>query len=72
MGTPGTSYSLSSGTYTVTEPINASYAGTYTNTYAPLLLNCSNIAISSGGDETCTILNTYIPPVPTPSGGGGG
>lgn len=70
VGSAGTAYSLPEGTYTVSEPVNASYTDTYTNTYAPLLLDCSNIVIASGSDETCTILNTYITPTP-PSGGGG-
>ncbi len=62
--TPGTSYLLSSGTYTVTEISNSAY----TTTFSLLLGNCLNFAISSGDDKTCTVLNTYI--VPTPSGWG--
>lgn len=66
--TPGTTYLLSSWTYTVTELINTSY----TTTFSLLLGNCLNFSISSGDDKTCTVLNTYIIPTPTPSGGGWG
>ncbi len=65
--TPGTTYLLSSWTYTVTEPINVDY----TTTFSLLLGDCLNFTISSGDDKTCTVLNTYIIPTPTPSGGGG-
>lgn len=66
LGTPGTTYLLSSGTYTVSEPAYTSY----TTTFSLLLGDCLNFDISSGDDKICTVLNTYIIPAPTPSAGG--
>jgi len=45
---------VSTGTYTITEPAVAGYATTYDN--------CSNLNISNGGSATCTITNDDIQP----------
>lgn len=70
--TPGTSYSLSAGTYVVSEDANTSY----TQSFAGDCDSSGNITLSAGDDKTCTIVNTDIPlPVvvaPISSSGGGG
>ena len=53
---PGTLYSLSAGTYTISENANSSYAQTF-NGFCP----GGNVTLSAGQDLTCTITNTYIP-----------
>jgi len=58
----GTLYSLTAGTYTVSEDTNSSYTQS-------LSANCLNVTLLSGDDKTCTITNTYIIP---PWGGGWG
>ena len=53
---PGTSYTLSPGTYTVSENVNALYTQSFTGA-------CDangNVTLSAGGDDTCTIVNTWI------------
>ena len=71
---PGTDYSLPPGIYTVSEAANAFYGQSFTG-------DCNSsgsITLAAGTDETCTIVNTNIPPPapvvapPTPTGGGGG
>lgn len=70
---PGTSYSLSAGTYTVSENTNSSYVRTFTGTACD---SSGSVTLSPGDDKTCTIVNTDIPapaPVaPAASSGGGG
>ncbi len=66
---PGTLYSLSPGTYSVSEDTNASYGQSFSG-------DCDltgSVTLSSGDDKTCTIINTYIPvPAAPPSNGGTG
>lgn len=53
---PGTSYSLSSGTYIVSEDLDASYVQSFSG-------DCDSegsIKLSAGDDKTCTITNTDI------------
>ena len=62
VGTPGTSYTLSAGTYTVSEDYNASYTGAFSG-------DCDangNITLTSGDNKTCTVTNTDIPSPPPP------
>lgn len=54
--TPGTSYSLSSGTYTISEDVNASY----TQILGGDCDSSGNITLSAGANKTCTIINTNI------------
>jgi len=51
---------VSAGTYSVVEPAVAGYATTYSNSLNSNL-NCSNLAIASGGSATCTITNDDEP-----------
>ncbi|MDO8579254.1 MAG: ice-binding family protein [bacterium] len=63
---PGTSYSLSAGTYNVSEDINSSY----TQSFSGDCDSNGDITLSLGTDKTCTIINTDIPtpePEPTPT-----
>ena len=56
--TPGRSYSLSAGTYVVSEDANASYAQSFSG-------DCDaggSVAVASGETKTCTITNAYIQP----------
>ncbi|MDO8556868.1 MAG: hypothetical protein Q7R98_00160 [Candidatus Jorgensenbacteria bacterium] len=70
---PGTSYSLSAGTYIVSEDAKTSYTGILSG-------GCNSggsVTLSAGQDKTCTITNTYVPPLPEVasdpiSGGSGG
>lgn len=55
-GGVGTSYTLNSGAYAIIELANASYTPSYSG-------DCLNFTISGGNNKTCTITNTYIPPV---------
>lgn len=60
---PGTSYLLSTGTYTVSEDTNTSYAQSFSG-------DCNssgNVTLSSGDNKICTVTNTYISPTPTPT-----
>lgn len=57
----GTVYTLTAGTYTVSEDTNASYTQS-------LSADCLNVTLLSGDDKTCTITNTYITP-PASAGG---
>lgn len=69
---PGTPYTLSPGTYTISEAANASYTQSFTGACG----SNGSVTLSAGDDDTCTIVNTDIPP-PAPvapivlSGGGG-
>ncbi len=63
---PGTLYTLSPGTYSVSEDSNTSYAQTFG-------LDCAagSFTLAPGEDKICTIINTDIPPpAPVQSGGG--
>jgi len=66
--TPGTPYSLSAGSYVVSEDANSSYTTSYSG-------DCDvsgNVTLSTIS-KTCTVTNTSIPvPAPVISGGGGG
>ena len=72
-GAPGTPYSLSAGTYVVSEDNNSSYIPSFNGACD----SSGNILLSSGDNKTCTITNTFIPPILTPisptvrTGGGG-
>ena len=64
--TPGTLYSLSAGTYVVSEDANSSY----TESFSGDCDSSGNVTLTSSSDKTCTITNTYIPtPAPVYSGG---
>lgn len=66
-GAPGTSYSFSAGTYTVSEDVNASYSAVFSG-------DCDTnglVSLAAGNDKTCTITNTYNPPMVSSGGGGG-
>jgi type VI secretion system secreted protein VgrG len=57
---PGRSYTLSPGTYVVSETANPSYIQSFSG-------DCNAngvVTLSDGDDETCTITNTYVPVVP--------
>ena len=54
---PGTTYSLASGTYTVSEDAYASYTQSFSGD-----CNSSGSVVLSGVAKTCTITNTYVPP----------
>ncbi len=59
---PGTLYTLSPGTYVVSETANASYTAGFSG-------DCDasgSVALTRGQNKTCTITNTFV------SGGGGG
>lgn len=63
---PGTSYSLSAGTYNVSEDVNTSYTQSFSG-------DCDangNIILSSGDNKVCTITNDDIAPavvIPAPA-----
>jgi hypothetical protein len=59
--TPGTLYSLAAGNYVISENANASY----TKIFGGDCDSNGNVALSSGDNKTCTIVNTDIP-IPTP------
>lgn len=64
---PGTLYSLTGATYVVSEIANASYVPSFSG-------DCSatgSITLSPNQDKTCTVTNTYIPPINNNTGGGG-
>ena len=55
---PGISYTLPAGTYTVSENANSAYVQSFSG-------DCNisgNIALSAGDDKTCIITNNDIPP----------
>jgi len=65
--TPGTAYSLSAGTYVVSENVNPSYTAIFSG-------DCNSsgsVILALGDSKTCTITNTDTPPPPTPSSTGG-
>lgn len=58
--TPGTSYTLPAGVYSVSENTNTSYAQSFSG-------DCNLVGVvtlSIGDNKTCTITNTYIPVAP--------
>ncbi len=59
---PGTSYSLSAGTYVVSEDSNASY----TQSFSGACNSSGSVALSAGDNVTCTITNDDIAPVVVP------
>jgi len=64
---PGRSYSLSAGTYVVSEDANASY----TQTFSGDCNSNGSVTLSAGDNKTCTITNddiaaVVVPPTPTP------
>jgi len=64
---PGRSYSLSAGTYVVSEDANASY----TQTFSGDCNSSGSVILSAGDNKTCTITNddiaaVVVPPTPTP------
>ncbi len=56
---PGTLYSLSGGTYEVSEDVNNSY----TKTFSGDCDSAGSITFATGAEKICTIINTYIIPV---------
>lgn len=64
--TPGTSYTLSAGTYTVSEDPNSSY----TQLFGGDCNSSGVVSLLSGNDKTCILTNTNIP-LPAPVSGGG-
>ena len=63
IATPGTFYSLSAGTYAVSEDAN----GSYTKIFSGDCDSSGNITLISGDNKTCIITNTDIAVVPTPT-----
>lgn len=64
---PGSPYSLSAGTYTVSETGPSLYAQSFTGACN----SSGNVTLASGDDKTCTIVNTDTKLTGTSSGGGG-
>ena len=62
---PGTSYSLTAGTYVISETANTSY----TQSFSGDCDSNGSITLASSDDKTCTIINTDIP-IPASSSGG--
>jgi Ice-binding-like/Prealbumin-like fold domain len=56
--TPGTLYSLTAGTYAVSEDANASYVQSFTGDCD----SSGSVTLLSGTNRICTIVNTDIPP----------
>ncbi|MCE9585315.1 DUF3494 domain-containing protein [Candidatus Nomurabacteria bacterium] len=68
--TPGNTYTISAGTYVVSEDLNTAYSSSFSG-------DCNSngtIILSASDDKTCTITNTYIVPTVNSGGrnGGGG
>ncbi len=61
---PGRFYTLSAGTYVVSEDANASY----TQSFSGACNSSGSVTLATGDDKTCTITNTFI--VGSSSGGG--
>lgn len=64
-GTPGNLYTLSSGTYIVSEDLNTWYIQSFTG-------DCDasgSVTLAPGDNKTCTIINTDMAPTPTISTG---
>lgn len=59
---PGTSYSLSAGTYTVSEDSNTSYTASFSGDCD----SSGNVTLSEGSDKTCTVTNDDIAVVVAP------
>lgn len=58
-GSPWTLYSLAAGTYDVSENLNSLYSQSFSGD-----CNSSGSVILSGNDDkTCTVINTFIPPI---------
>lgn len=55
--TPGTSYPLAAGTYTVSEDANALYV----RTFSGACNSSGDVTLAVGEDKTCTIINTDVP-----------
>ena len=69
--TPGTLYSLTTGsTYAVTEDANPSFP-TYSTTFGGACAPAGIVTLAAG-DNICTVINTDIPAVVSGGGGGGG
>jgi hypothetical protein len=65
--TPGRAYSLTAGTYVVSEDANSSYSQIFSG-------DCNSggsVTLALGDNKTCTITNTDTPPPPTPPSTGG-
>lgn len=58
---PGTAYSLSAGTYIVSEDANTSY----TQSFSGACNSSGSVTLAAGEDKICTIINTDIPPPAT-------
>jgi len=58
--TPGTSYTLSAGTYVVSEDTNTSY----TQSFSGDCNSSGSVVLSAGDNKTCTITNNDMPPLP--------
>jgi Fe-S cluster biogenesis protein NfuA len=56
-GTPGTSYSLATGTYVVSEDAFAGYGATFSGACN----SSGSVTLTAGADVTCTITNDDIP-----------
>jgi hypothetical protein len=64
--TPGTSYSLGAGTYTVSEVANSSYTTLFGT-------DCGldgSVTLNAGDNKLCTVINNFISLSPTSSSGG--
>jgi len=61
LASPGRTYTLNAGTYTVSEAADAQYTTTFST-------NCINVSLLPGDSKTCTVTNDDI--VITPGGGG--
>ncbi|MSR70434.1 DUF3494 domain-containing protein [Candidatus Kaiserbacteria bacterium] len=62
--TPGTSYTLSPGTYNISEGVNALYTQSYGGACAP----SGAVTLIAGDDKICTLINTDLaPPGPVTS-----
>ncbi len=57
---PGKSYTLTAGTYVVSENANASY----TRTFSGACNASGSVTLAAGNNKTCTVTNTFIPPPP--------
>jgi hypothetical protein len=60
---PGTSYSLSAGTYVVSENVSTSYM----QSFSGACNSSGSVTLFANDNKTCTITNAYIPPVLTPT-----
>lgn len=65
---PGTSYSLSAGTYVISEDANASYVQSFSGDCD----SSGSVVLLAGENKTCTIINDDIAAASSGGGGGGG